>query len=275
MNELSKNVVFSQLSITETWFDLAKNILPLLVEPSASGFQTATELVSALAAARKLTPRALLKQVDAAKFLLDAYPGLITKHGVEGGHSQVEYLAKIYKLEKPIADEIAVDVIRGNMTMASMNARYLMIRDQQSPQGQSPAVQARMRGIRFEETCYRLLQENSGEFGAQTPSDIVRDYKVNRLTLDAAVVRDGKLITALEFIAAGVASAPRDALPIVAKLALCRYRTSSVWLFLPAWAESLAQAIQEELRAWGVDGVRIALVAESEGSASLKFIKEL
>ena len=62
---------------------------------------------------------------------------------------------------------------------------------------------------------------------------------------------------------------------IVAKLALCRYRTSSVWLFLPAWAESLAQAIQEELRAWGVDGVRIALVAESEGSASLKFIKEL
>jgi len=79
------NVVFSQLSAPENWFSLVQRILPLLKNPMESGFQTSSELLSALAASRNLTPRALMKQVDAAKFLLEKYPDVLARLRIRGG----------------------------------------------------------------------------------------------------------------------------------------------------------------------------------------------
>lgn len=271
MNQSDLPVSFSQLSQPIGWYALTLQILPLLADPGTSGFKTENELLSALAAARKLTPRALIKQIDAARFVLASYPDLVKSVGVTGGHSQIEFLEKIRKLDRAAADQLAPAVLRGDLSMVQMRQRYAEAQEKAGPASTSSAVAARRRGIDFEKTCQQVILSNLDVFGAKDASEVVHEYRQDNFTLDFALHTPAGLV-GIECKVAGVASARRDALPILSRLALYRYRVQTMWLLVPDWAQHLAEAVQDEAQRWGVTGIRVGTVSESEDPPRLNVL---
>ena len=262
MNEDREIVSFSQLSNRDNWFELVLKILPLLETPQNSGFKTVIELVSALAASRGQTPRALSKQVDAAKFVISNFPELVKSLGVSGGHSQIEFLAKIHKFDKEAAIAIAPAVIQGNLTMTDIRKLYTETLERSNPVSPPPAVAARRRAMEFEKTCLEVILANKEVFGASNEREIIPEFRSGRLVLDVAVLRYGHLACGVECKIGGVASAARDAMPILAKLTLFRQKVDVMWLLVPDWARHLAETVKEEAIHWGVTGVRVGTVSE-------------
>lgn len=276
MSELVNSVAFSQLSMPKTWFEVANDILPLLEAPEKSGFRTATDLLIALAKARNLTPRALIKQIEAARFLLNTYPALIAECRVTGGHSQVEYLAKIHKLAVPTADNIARDVIVGHITVPDITERYIKLRDQQETKDQSPAVQARLKALRDTEICHELVRKHFSLFGANSPEEIAINFRFNKISFDAAVVQDQQLKGVIEFINDnGFVSQKRNTFLIISKIALYRFQVDTVWLFMLNWNGNLVQAIQDQAQAWGITGIKLVFFEEAGSAQCLEAVDVL
>lgn len=269
---MTTSVSFSQLAHPDGWYALTLKILPLLEDPLTSGFKTVNELLSALAAARKLTPRALMKQVDAARFVQKTYPDLVRDLGVEGGHSQIEFLEKIHKIDPSEANQLAPGVIRGDVSMAQIRQRYAEAVEKAGPANSSPALAARRRGIEFENTCYEVVLANLETFGARDASQVVREFQQDNYSLDIAIMGADGVVCGIECKVAGVASARRDAMPILAKLALYRYQVDTMWLLVPEWATHLAEAVQDEAQHWGVDGIRVGTISEDSSSPRLNVL---
>lgn len=265
---------FSQLAVPDSWFDLARRVIPLLDNPAASGFQTAAELLSALAAKRKQTPRGLGKQVDAARFVLETYPHLVEDFGVEGGHSQIEFLSKIHKIDPREADRLAPRVLAGGMTMDQMRAAYAECLDKTRSGGPASAVAARKRAFDFERVCVELMRRNPNVFGAEGADEIKEGYRIGRFSLDGAVVRSGRVLVGMESRVGGTLMSPRDALPLLARFALLRHRLDTMWLLVPNWADRFAEAVRDEAREWDVTGIRVALVEENGDQSRLVVMGE-
>jgi hypothetical protein len=262
---------FNRLAVPERWFDMARQVIPLLDNPAASGFKTAAELLSALAAGRKQTHRGLGKQVEAARFVLQTYPDLVNDFGVEGGHSQIEFLSKIHKIDPREADRLAPRVLAGGMTMDQMRAAYAECVDKTRSGGPASAVAARMRAFDFERTCVALMRRHPEVFGARSADEIKEGCRIGRFSLDGAVVRDGRVLVGMESRVGGTLMSPRDALPLLARFALLLHRLDTVWLLVPQWAERFAEAVRDEAREWDVTGIRVALV--NEGGTEPNFVE--
>lgn len=262
---------FNELAVPASWFDVARRVIPLLDDPASSGFQTVAELLSALAAKRKQTPRGLGKQVDAARFVLKEYPDLVESQGVEGGHSQIEFLAKIHKIDPSEAHRMAPRVLAGAMTMGQMRIAYEEGVEKTRSGGPASAVAARKRAFDFERTCVQLMRRNPEIFGANGVDEIKEGARIGRFSLDGAVVRDGRVLVGMESRVGGTLMSPRDALPLLARFALLRHRLDTVWLLVPQWADRFAEAVRDEAREWDVTGIRVALV--DEGGLEPNFVE--
>jgi hypothetical protein len=229
-------------------------------------------LLSALAAKRKQTPRGLAKQVDAARFALETYPEMVSDWGVRGGHSQIEFLEKIHKMDPAEAHLLAPKVLGGQMTMRQIREAYALCLEKTESAGPASAVAARRRAIEFDKTCITLMYRHAELFGASFPDDIRVGYRIGRIGLDAAVVKGGVVIAGMESRVGGVSTASRDAMPLLSRFALLRYRVETMWLLVPKWAQHFAEAVRDEAEEWKVPGVRIALVDESSSEPRLEVI---
>ncbi len=225
---------------------------------------TPTQVIATAARQRGLTPRALGKQLLAAKFLLDTYPSHLPRgERLAGGYSQVEYLAKIHQLDQARADRLVGPVLAGDVSMAQMRAAYEeVVAATGGPTSNS--AKTKQRGLAFESACEQAIRRNPELFGLHSGTVLVSRYRFLDTTLDYAVLLDGRPVCAVEVRIGGLASPRREAFGMTATLALVARKIDAVFVLVPASSQDLAEALNECIRAWTVSGVQIATVEEAE-----------
>ena len=187
---------------------------------------TPTQVIANAARLRGLTPRAVGKQILAAKFLRETYPGRIGSGQVRGGYSQIEYLAKIHQLDPARADRLVGPVLSAEVSMAQMRAAYdEVVASIGGPT--SSTAKAKQRGLAFESACEAAIKANGEFFQLTSGASLVADYRLVDTVLDFAVLRDGFLVSAVEVRIGGLASAKREASALTARLALLASRVES------------------------------------------------
>ena len=254
------------------WFPLALQILPHLGNiKKGIGIRTSTELISSLAASMKITPRGLAKQLEAARFLQTTYPELVAQHGVDGGHSQVEFLQRIHKLAPQEADLIAADVVRGRVSMVQIRKKHQELLAK-NPHAHTAAIQGRRRALEFDRTCFEAISNNLELLGIPPLATVVQKPRVKGAYLDAAVFDGTTILCGFEFVVGGVASAERNTLPILARVGLFKNITNIMWVFFPQWAAHMGEALIEDAQEWGVSGIKVALVLEDGKQTELKVL---
>jgi hypothetical protein len=248
-------------SEADDWFSLAIPLIEELDDPQRMATTTPTQVIANAARLRGLTPRAVGKQILAAKFLRVTYPERVASGPILGGYSQVEYLAKIRQLDPARADRLVGPVLSAEVSMAQMRAAYNeVVTSTGGPT--SSAAKAKQRGVAFESACEAAIRANGAFFHLAEGSALVADYRLLDTVLDFAVLRDGRPISAIEVRIGGLASAKREASTLTARLALLAGRVEHVYVLVPAASEDLAEAVQESLRAWGVERANVATVDE-------------
>ena len=232
----------------DDWFTLAVPLLEELADPERMATTTQTQVIANAARLRGLTPRAVGKQILAAKFLRETYPGRIGSGLVRGGYSQVEYLEKIHRLDPARADRLVGPVLSAEVSMAQMRAAYdEVVASIGGPT--SSTAKAKQRGLAFESACEAAIKANGEFFQLTGGASLVADYRLVDTVLDFAVLRDGRVASAIEVRIGGLASAKREASALTARIALLSRRAEHVYVLVPAASEDLAEAVQESLRA--------------------------
>jgi len=245
----------------EDWFTLAVPLVEELGDALRMTSTTPTQVIANAARLRGLTPRAVGKQILAAKFLRETYPGRIGSGQVRGGYSQVEYLAKIHQLDPARADQLVESVLSAGVSMAQMRDAYdEVVASTGGPT--SSAAKTKQRGLAFERACEAAIRSNGEFFQFAGGATLVENYRLVDTVLDFAVLRDGRIVSAIEVRIGGLASAKREASALTARLALLARRVEHVYLLAPLASGDLAEALQESLRSWGVERVQVATVEE-------------
>jgi hypothetical protein len=258
-------------SEADDWFSLAIPLIEELDDPQRMARTTQTQVISNAARQRGLTPRAIGKQILAAKFLRETYPERIGSGQVRGGYSQVEYLAKIHQLDPVRADRLVELVLSAEISMAQMrNAYDEMVARTGGPT--SSAAKAKQRGLAFERACEAAIRANGELFHMVDRATLVTNYRLLDTVLDFAVLREGLLLSAIEVRIGGLASAQREASTLTARLALLASRAEYAYVLVPSASEDLAEALEESLRSWGVERAYVATVDEQPPNA-LNFIR--
>lgn len=256
----------------DDWFSLAVPLVEQLADSQLMASTTPTQVIAHAARLRGLTPRAVGKQILAAQFLRQNYPERLVASPILGGYSQVEYLAKIHQLDPARADRLVGPVLSAEVSMAQMRAAYdEVVASTGGPT--SSAAKAKQRSVAFESACEAAIKANGEFFQLTGGASLVADYRLVDTVLDFAVVRDGRLISALEVRIGGLASAKREASALTARIALLSRRAEHVYVLVPAASEDLAEAVQESLRAWGVERAYVATVDESPPNA-LRYVPQ-
>lgn len=249
------------LSGAEDWFRLALPLVKTLQDPSNMGASTPTQIIANAARVRGLTPRALGKQIQAAKFLLQTYPDVLKFTAVQGGYSQVQYLAKIHQVSVSRADALVRSVLGAEVSMARMRSAYdEVVTSEGGPR--SSSAKTKRRGIAFEAACEHAIRVNGEFFNLIDGAVLLAGHRFLDVALDYAVLRDGRVISAIEVRIGGLASAKREAFALLAKLALLASKVERVYLLVPAPSEELLAALGEGIRAWGIERVHVATVDE-------------
>lgn len=245
----------------EDWFNLAIPLIEQLDDSQRMATTTPTQVIANAARLRGLTPRAIGKQILAAKFLRETYPVRISSGQVRGGYSQVEYLAKIHQLDPARADRLVDAVVSADVSMAQMRSAYEeVVASTGGPT--SSTAKTKQRGFAFEGACEAAIWANCEFFQLRDRASLVSNYRLVDTVLDFAVLHDGRIVSAIEVRIGGLASAKREATALTARLALLSRRVEHTYLLVPSVSEDLAEAVQESLRSWGVERVRLATVDE-------------
>jgi len=257
----------SNLSLEESphdWLSLIRPISEEMEAARASGTMTPTQVIANAARQRGLTPRALGKQVLAARFLEETYPmHLMPGERIAGGYSQVEYLAKIHQLDPERANRLVGPVLAGEVSMAQMRTAYEeVVAATGGPNSNS--ARTKQRGLAFEAACEQAIRSNPERFGLEPGAVLVSRYRVLDTTLDYAVVVGGHPVSAIEVRIGGLAAPRREAFSVTSRLALLARKIPSVVVLVPASSQDLADALEACIRGWGVEGVRVATVEETE-----------
>lgn len=245
----------------EDWFSLAIPLIKELDDPQRMATKTPTQVIANAARLRGLTPRAIGKQILAAKFLRETYPGLLGSGPMRGGYSQVEYLAKIHQFDPALADRLVGLILSAEISMAQMRVAYdEVVAHTGGPT--SNAAKTKQRGLAFEAACELAIRAQGEFFQLTDRATLVQNYRLVDAALDFAVLRNGRVISAIEVRIGGLVAARRDASTLTARLALFATRVEHVYLLVPEESEELADAMTISLRDWGVDRVHVARVTE-------------
>lgn len=246
------------------WFENNVPLVRALEDPVAAGYQSAAELVMEASKARGIGRQALLKQLNATEFLLKKYPSLVEREEVVGGYSQVEFLQKIHELDPGRADLLALDVIRGNASMRRMRDEYEGAKTLAAKTGSvTNSMAVRDRVVSFERNCAVLVEQNIYKFGGDTAELVRRPFALDDLQLDFAVLdKAHKPLTAFECRSGWTQRGRRDAVRIVANLALALRKIPTTWLLVPEDSRILADSVMRVARLWTVEGLHVGVVCD-------------
>lgn len=249
---------------SKPWFANNVPLVEALKDPVAAGYRSAAELVMEASKARGIGRQALLKQLNATEFLLKTYPSLVKQEEVVGGYSQVEFLQKIHELDPGQADRLALDVIRGNASMQRMRAEYETVKARATKAGSvTNSMAVRERVLRFERICADLLVQNIQKFGGDDAEHVRQPFALDGLRLDFAVLdKEHRLLAAVECRSGWSQRGQREAVQIVACLALALRKVSTTWLFVPEDSRILANAVLRAARLWGIAGLHVGVVCD-------------
>ncbi len=249
-------------SEADDWFSLAIPLIKELDDPQRMATTTPTQVIANAARLRGLTPRAVGKQILAAKFLLETYPARLGSGPILGGYSQVEYLAKIHQLDAARADRLVGPVLAAEVSMTQMRAAYdEVVASTGGPT--SSAAKTKQRGLAFAAACEAAIRANGEFFQLADGATLVENYRLVDNVLDFAVLRGDSVVSAIEVRIGGLASVKREASTLTARLALMARRAEHVYLLVPSDSEDLVEAVQESLWSWGIERVHVATVDES------------
>lgn len=246
---------------SDSWFQLVLPLVEDLQDPESMGGRTPTQVIADAASLRGVQSRTLGKQVLAARFLLETYPALLKTERMSGGYSQVEYLAKVYKIDPSRADRIVKQVFADEISMAQMRTLY----NEVVASGREPISNAaivRKRAMEFEKNCLQVIKHNKALFRISVKASVERDHRIVDMRPDFVVIDRGDVIAAFEARIGGLSSAKRDALVLTARLALLTRRVENVYLLVPTGAEELIDAMNQSIRGWGVERLTVVEVEE-------------
>ena len=253
---------------SKLWFANNVPLIEALKDPVAAGYSSTAELVMDASKKRGIGRQALLKQINATEFLLKTYPSLVNKEEVVGGYSQVEFLQKIHELDPGKADRLALDVIRGNASMQRMRDEYEAVKALATKTGSvTNSMAVRDRVLRFERICADLLVQNKHKFGGDRAERVRQPFSLDGLRLDFVILdKEHNPLAAVECRSGWSQRGQRDAVQIVASLALALRKVSTVWLLVPEDSRILANAVLRAARLWGIAGLHVGVVCDESGN---------
>lgn len=245
------------------WFYCNSPIVQAASDPQAYGYPTTGELIASVARDRGLNPRALTKQLDAARFLMSIFPELIASQEVLGGYSQTEYLKKIFEIAPETARVLAPKVVSGQITMPKIKEAFeKAVSTKGGPS--SAGAMARRRVVDFESQCARLLSEDLESLVGTRPARLTQDFHLNGYNVDFAIHDTKDVFMAIECRIGGMRSSDREAFDVVANLAMFTRRAEKACLLVPASARHLADSVNEIANKWEVGNVIIGYVTDGQ-----------
>lgn len=179
------------------WIRFGKSLSQAVQNPRSYGFTGSEELIAEVAHSRGVDPASLRNPLTAVTWMKDHAPKALDEENPRLAMTGVLLLAQISIFDSGLANEIGPKFFSGDVTRAKLKATLATLREGQVSH-EIDAHHRYKRAADFEERVFEFLLADPGALGLGSDVTVARSPRQAVAPSDFVVLRDGRVIAAIE-----------------------------------------------------------------------------
>ncbi|MGR3372743.1 hypothetical protein [Pseudooceanicola nanhaiensis] len=262
------------LAKIRNWIGFGKALSASLDDPSRFGFEDRSQMLAHVAKLRGVDPSSLRNPLAAVNWMKRNAPEALEHENPDIPMTGVLTLSQISILSNDLAQSLTPKFFSGEVSRGDL--RKALEHVQAAGGGRGVTAHERVkRAQAFEEQVYRFLRKTPAALELGNDVEVVKSPRDSLVPSDFSVLRDGKIVAAIECKAHRSKRHRRYLIEILSMAALRARAYHQAFLIVPdTWEESIAE-LSELVRDLGLQSVAIAAFSEDAGKYGELYIHRL